>query len=257
MQTLKPQAGDAVILTGDYPGVNPGSIACIGGALSAECGSNVTFAPNIYRDARIVSCGGGPATFELPELHPTTRTVRLPCWRFKDGRAEANNAEYFSVEVPLWEYRGVDVHPVWGEQSVDVLLADRLLLNEPFNRFPANWDRVEVFRGEFCITNIPNRPNHDYMGKKLSSLYRQRQLLRLVHHHMFSVGCGYRFTVTVGGGTAFTAFRTQEELDRWLKAYGLRVLGSVRRDYITESVIVPNAEFKTWQKLLAEHQPVE
>lgn len=70
MQTLKPQAGDAVILTGDYPGVNPGSIACIGGALSAECGSNVTFAPNIYRDARIVSCGGGPATFEPPSYTP-------------------------------------------------------------------------------------------------------------------------------------------------------------------------------------------
>lgn len=256
MQTLKPKAGDAVILTGDYAGVNPGSIGCIGGALAAELGSGVTFNPTIYRDNCHVSCGGGPGTFDLPELHLTGKTITLMCWRFKDGHPAAGNSESFSCEVPLWEYRGEGIHPIWGAQTVEELLADRKLQCEGFEQFPADWSDTQVFRGEYCITNIPNRPNHDYMGQKLASSYRQRQLLTLVHHKVYPVGAGYRFTVTVGAGTAFTAFRSQFELDQWLKAYGLKVLERQRREYATESWIVPNADFKSWQPLRTELQPL-
>lgn len=256
MQISKPKAGDAVIVTGHYPGVNPGDIGCIGGAISAEVGSNLTFNPSNYRDEKVVSCSGGPGTFDLPELYPTGKTVQMLYWRFKDGVHQANNSENFTLDVPLWEYRGSGDHPIWGPQSVETLLADRMLAHEIFNPFPLNWEKVEVFRGEFCITSIPNRPNRDYMGERLASLYRRRQVLRMQHHRVAPVGCGYHFTVTQGA-MSFNAFRTLYDLHKWLKAYGLKVVDEVVEKYATVSTIVPNADYKTWQRLRAEHQPVE
>lgn len=258
MQDSKPKAGDAVILTGYYTGVNPGDIGCIGGGLSSEIGSNLTFNPNSYRDDSCVSCGGGPGTFDLPELHPTGMTVKMPFWRFKDGIRQAHNTEQFTLVVPLWEYRGEVEHPVWGPQDVKVLLGDRILANDNFNLFPRNWEKVEVFRGEYCITNsVGNRPNRDYMGERLVRLYRRRQLLSLQHHHVSPVGCGYHYTVTQGSTTPFTAFRTLYELNKWLKAYGLSPVNEERQGSVTVSTIVPNADYMTWQKLRAAHQPLE
>ncbi|NWC83166.1 hypothetical protein HX798_23165 [Pseudomonas putida] len=257
MQNSKPKAGDAVILTGHYTGVNPGDIGCIGGGLSAVIGSNLTFNPNSYRDDSCVSCGGGPGTFDLPVLHPTGMTVKMPFWRFKDGIREAYNTEQFTLAVPLWEYRGEGDHPVWGPQDVKVLLGDRILAHDTFKLFPRNWEKVEVFRGEFCLTNIGNRPNRDYMGEQLARLYRRRQLLSLHHHRVASVGCGYPYTVTQGSTTPLTAFRTLYELHKWLKAYGLSPVNEVRQDSVTVSTIVPNADYTTWQKLRAAHQPLE
>lgn len=256
MQSLKPKAGDAVISTGHYPGVNPGSIGCIGGALSAEVGSNLTFNPSSFRDGRVVSCSGGPGTFDLPELHPTGKTVQMHYWRFKGGVHQAHTTEHFALEVPLWEYRGNGVHPIWGPQSVELLLADRDLIRDAFNPFPPNWEKVEVYRGEYCITCIPNRPDRDYMGERLASLYRRRQLLSMQHHRVFPVGNGYHYTVTLGSAP-FTAFRTLHDLHKWLKAYGLKVINEVHQSDVTVSTIVPNAEYNTWQRLRAEHQPIE
>lgn len=252
MQNLRPKAGDAVILTGNYVGVNPGEIGCIGGAIAAEQGKDITFHPSIYRDDTHVSCGGGPGSFELPELHPTGLTTELICWRFKDGVPSAGNSTTFRVEVPLWEYRGTGEHPIWGTQAVHSLIADRKMLCDDVERFPASWSDDRVFRGDYCLTDIPNRPNHDQMGKSVAGFYRRRQVMNLLQHKVFPASGGYWYTVTVGGGSGFTAFRGPAELDQWLRAYNLTVLEKERGDLVDQCWVIPNADFAQWQPLRNE-----
>jgi len=111
-----------------------------------------------------------------------------------------------------------------------------------------------VYRGDYCITNIPNRPGRDLPGERLASMYRKRQLFVLIQHRS-AVGCGYYFTVTVNS-TSYTAFKTLQELHHWLNAYGLKVVDERKQEMITISTIVPNAAFKSWQPLQSSITPM-
>lgn len=251
MQLSQPKAGDAVILTGDYTGVNPGDIACIGGLIAAPLGNDITFNPRSYNDGAVVSCGGGPGTFTLPELHPTGKTVPMTFWRFKNGIHRAHNDETFIEEVPLWEFRGEGQHPVWGAQSVEQLLSDRKKAFQPCQPFPEEWKEMEVYRGDYNLTGIPNRPSGDMVGAFLASLYWRRQLLTLIRHHVHPVGCGYWYTVTIGG-TSYQAFRSLTDLQQWLSAYALKVVDDQHGKLADVSKIIPNADVDRWQPLRAE-----
>lgn len=46
------------------------------------------------------------------------------------------------------------------------MLGDRILAHDNFNLFPRYWEKVEVFRGEYCLTNIVNRRLDSCMVRK-------------------------------------------------------------------------------------------
>lgn len=251
IQKNVPRAGDAVILTGDYAGALPGSIGIIGGAFSGE-NLSITFNARAFRAEGYVSCGGGPASFSLPELHPTKHRVTATFWRWKDGIAMANNGEDFQLEVPLWEYKGTEKAHWWTEEecTVDRLLGDRQKLTKvrEMMLFPEGYDVGAVFRGDQPLTNIPNRPDGDYIGRRILDAYYRRQVLHLTCHEEHAVGAGYYFTVQLDG-YGFIAFRTEDELNAWMKAYNLKQEPNPYSFKPTNTVILPNADVDSWQPL--------
>lgn len=245
-----PRAGDAVILTGDYSGAVPGSIGIIGGAFSGR-NLSVTFDATAFRDDYHVSCSGGPASFDLPELHPTGKTMVMTYWRWKDGIAEAFNGVNFQMEVPLWEYKGSEKSKYWSDEecAVERLLADKVKLLHCAEQvmFPEGYDVGHVYRGAQPLTDIPNRPNRDYIGHKILQAYYRRKVFYLFSHEV-PVGCGYRFTIQYEG-SGFIAFRTEQQLNAWLCAYSLVKAPNPYGFEHTYTAILPNADIDSWQPL--------
>lgn len=100
-----PMPGDAVRLIGRYTGVKFGSIAILDGAIGfAEDSYMAVFAASAFRDARVVSCSGGPAPYvACDELQPTGEMITQLFWRWKD-LPRANGGEQYLLEVPLWDW---------------------------------------------------------------------------------------------------------------------------------------------------------
>jgi hypothetical protein len=247
-----PRAGDAVILTGEYGGAKPGSIGVIGGSLSSG-GSVITFDASAYRTISHVSCSGGPVVSGLPELHPTGLEHEVTFWRFRDGQPRAHNREFFKVTVPLWEFKGDTACEFWKPEdlTIEKLLADRLKVGHFREKmtFPdcAQQPGVEVFRGVYPLTNIPNRPSFDTMGALILDAYCSRKMLQLfIHEH--PVGMGYNFSVQIGFEPV-TAFRTEAELHAWMDAYGLSLFADNKPFQELYRLIAPNPSVGSWKPL--------
>lgn len=104
----EPGAGHAVRLDGLYPGLSLGAIGIADGQHGHDqAEALVTFGASAHMDDRIVSCSGGPVPYiTLADLQPTGETVTQQFWRWRDGIAMADNAEYYALEVPLWSWKG-------------------------------------------------------------------------------------------------------------------------------------------------------
>lgn len=121
-QFAVPLPGDAVVLTGQYPGVRTGTYATIQGLTheaSAVC--SVVFNPHAFRgtqdapdkpgQAIRVSAGGGPV-IDVPasELVYTGRTHVSHFWHWRNY-PQADGGQTFTLEVPLWEWPGCEITP--------------------------------------------------------------------------------------------------------------------------------------------------
>ena len=109
----KPGAGHVVRLDGDYCGVSLGAHAVLGGGLGEgprkrdEGRMEACFSPSAHLGPGFVSCSGGPVPFIKPEeLVATGETTQQQFWRWKDGVAKGDNGEYFTLEVPVWSWKG-------------------------------------------------------------------------------------------------------------------------------------------------------
>ncbi len=125
-----PMPGDAVRLVGQYSGAKFGSIAILDGAIGfAEDSYMAVFAPSAFRDAREVSCSGGPAPYvACDELRPTGEMIAQLFWRWKD-LPRAGGGEHYLLEVPLWDWtpgrhrarvdKALDTFRYWSGEHMD------------------------------------------------------------------------------------------------------------------------------------------
>jgi hypothetical protein len=118
-----PLAGDAVVLTGEYPGVGTGTYATIQGVVGqATVVCSVVFNPHAFRGtspgalyepglAVRVSAGGGPVVdIAAAKLVYTGRTHLSHFWHWRDY-PRADGGQTYTLEVPLWEWRGCKITP--------------------------------------------------------------------------------------------------------------------------------------------------
>jgi hypothetical protein len=139
--TCKPQAGDAVRLTGKFSFADVGKIGIIGGLVGkAQDELQVTWNYNAFRGYscygaehcpqptprgivelhphpdEFVSCSGGPGSIALPAwlLKPTTETLNARCWCWHD-LPRAHSAVYYQVTVPVWEWDGQYPEGFWKD----------------------------------------------------------------------------------------------------------------------------------------------
>lgn len=107
-----PRGGDAVRVAAPWKWagsmVKVGQIGIIGGSVEHDKTQDVhiTFNYSAFNDGRSCSCSGGPATIATPigELKPTGETVKVRCWMWNDGMAQAHNGRDYQREVRLWDW---------------------------------------------------------------------------------------------------------------------------------------------------------
>lgn len=107
---MPPRAGDAVRLSAPWMGLDAGAVGVLGGMVGYVDGGSITFRAETFRDGRVVSCSGGPATIhtDAAELSLTGETAELPVWRFRNGVRKAGNGEDYTVRVRVWEWTPAD-----------------------------------------------------------------------------------------------------------------------------------------------------
>jgi len=115
IEKRQPQAGDVVRLTANWNEAKPGDFGIIDGMIGAdmsETTGRITFRANAFRDALVVSVSGGPGTISgIPtrNLCWTGETVEQRFWNWKDGFPGAQRATTYYMEVPIWEWDGVQI----------------------------------------------------------------------------------------------------------------------------------------------------
>lgn len=115
-----PMPGDAVRLTGEWPGGNDlvkvGAVGVIGGVVGQpQAELDVCFNASAFRGKmhgrldkgpEMVSTSGGPCVFVAAScLTPTVETMPVNVWRWRDWPM-AGGDERYSVVVPVWEWNG-------------------------------------------------------------------------------------------------------------------------------------------------------
>lgn len=114
---VKPRGGDVVRMkvpwkwAGDM--VRPNTYGFIGGDTEADSDSDVQitfnsqpFVGRTYMGPEVCSASGGPGTISTPvwELRETGDTVKLDCWRWKNGVPEADNGDYYKRTCRIWDW---------------------------------------------------------------------------------------------------------------------------------------------------------
>jgi hypothetical protein len=92
--------------------VTVGDLGVLGGMVGKPIttGTGITFKARTFRDDRVVSCGGGPATIHTPvdELTRTGDTATITVWEWRDGFAHAHNGIDYTVTVAVWDWYPTD-----------------------------------------------------------------------------------------------------------------------------------------------------
>lgn len=113
-----PMPGDAVRLTGRYPGIAEGAVAFIQGVVGRpEAEYSVAFFAQAFRGTGDcdyppgspirVSCGGGPlVTVRASELAYTGEKRTAYFWHWRAHPA-ADGGQDYTLEVPLWNWAGL------------------------------------------------------------------------------------------------------------------------------------------------------
>jgi hypothetical protein len=107
----RPMPGDAVRLASPWKWgrLATGEIGVIDGVVDQYPDNGhavITFNASTFRDDRVVSSSGGPATIasDLATLTPTMEHIKLRVWKWKDGWPGAGNGQSYYVSVPVWEW---------------------------------------------------------------------------------------------------------------------------------------------------------
>jgi len=251
-EQIKPKAGDVVICTG---GKEIGQMACLGGMVGSEKEEwHMCYNFNAFNDGNVVSCSGGMSyTIPTEELIATGRTRLATFWKWKDGIAGAGNGERYQEEVTLWEYQSEKAHIVYPAMSVKDILY-RKSLNFDSSIFTPEDDssgsRYEPMRGDYVFTNLefpPKFGSRNYRDSAGETLFSAAQYFRSVYLSEEQSGnvYGYKFIVTVDA-SAFTAFKTEEELNAFIDAYKLT---KVKREKDDGYLLVPNMEPSSWSQV--------